>query len=172
MLEHMAQRTCPHCGASIEASRTVCPNCRAVLKKKNPLTPYLVIVGLVVLVVVVVAVVLTSPVSGPGMAIAPVITVPPTSADESIPSQPTCTIAITGAKVPPSSIRLEFMTSTCSAGEVAALKVSVNGAQKGTLGTSPGASGTFAGISGTNSVVVTAHYANGAEAVVYQNAAL
>ncbi|GEM_PF-1269412 len=172
MLEHMAQRTCPRCGASIESSRTVCPNCRAVLKKKNPLTPYLVIAGLVVIVVVVVAVVMTSPVSGPGTAIAPVITVPPTSADESISSQPTCTIAITGAKVPPSSIRLEFMTSTCSAGEITGLKVSVNGAQAGTLGTSPGASGTFAATSGTNNVVVTAHYANGAEAVVFQNAAL
>jgi hypothetical protein len=172
MLEHMTQRTCPHCGASVESSRTACPTCRAVLKKKNPLTPYLAIAGLVVIVVVVVAVILTSPVSGPGTAIAPVITVPPTSADESIPSQPTCTIGITGTKVPPSSIRLEFITSTCSAGEVAGLKVSVNGAQAGILGTSPGASGTFAGTSGTNSVVVTAHYANGADAVVYQNPAL
>jgi predicted nucleic acid-binding Zn ribbon protein len=168
MLEHMAQRTCPHCGASIESSRTVCPNCRVVLKKKNPLTPYLAIAGLVVLVVVVVAFVMTSPVSGPGTAVAQAIAVQPTSAGESIPSQPTCTIAITGAKAPPSSIRLEFMTSTCSAGEVTGLKVSVNGAQAGTLGTSPGASKIFAGTSGTNSVVVTAHYANGADAVVYQ----
>ena len=57
----MAQRTSPRCGASIEASRTVCSNCRAVLEKNNPLTPYLVIAGLVVIVVVVVAVVMTSP---------------------------------------------------------------------------------------------------------------
>ena len=56
------------------------------------------------------------------------------------------------------------MTSTCSAGEVTGLKVSVKGVQVGTLGTSPGASGTFAATSGTNNVVVTAHYANGAEA--------
>jgi predicted nucleic acid-binding Zn ribbon protein len=168
MLDHMAQRTCPRCGASIDAARTTCPNCRAVLKKKSALTPYLVIAGLAVVVIIVVAVVMTSPVSGPGTTIVPAITVPPTSSGDSIPSQPTCTIAITGAKVPPSSIRLEFMTSTCSAGEVTGLKVSVNGAQAGTLGTSPGASGTFAGTSGTNSVVVTAQYANGADAVVYQ----
>lgn len=168
----MALKTCPRCGVPVESGQTSCPNCRTILKKKSALTPYLVIAGLAVVVIIVVAVVMTSPVSGPGATIVPVITVPPTSSGDSIPSQPTCTIGITGTRVPPSSIRLEFMTSTCSAGEVTGLKVSVNGAQAGTLGTSPGTSKTFAGTSGTNSVVVTAQYANGAEAVVYQNPAL
>ncbi len=59
------------------------------------------------------------------------------------------------------------MVNTCFAGDVTTLTVSVNGAQKGTLGTSLGASGTFAGTSGTNSVTVVAKFANGAESVVY-----
>jgi hypothetical protein len=61
------------------------------------------------------------------------------------------------------------MSSTCSAGDITGLQVSINGAAKGTLGISPGASGTFAGTSGTNNVIVTAKYSNGAESVVYQN---
>ncbi len=76
MLDHMAQRTCPHCGASIEPGRTVCPNCRVILKKKNPLTPYLAVAGLVVIAVVVVAFVMTSPVSGPGTAVEQAIAIP------------------------------------------------------------------------------------------------
>jgi hypothetical protein len=56
---------------------------------------------------------------------------------------PLCTIAINGQKVPPSSIQLEVMANTCIPGDVAGLKVSVNGAQKGMLAASPGASGTF-----------------------------
>jgi len=59
------------------------------------------------------------------------------------------------------------MANTCIAGDITALIVSVNGAQKGTLGTSPGASGTFTGTSGTNSVTVVAKFANRAESVVY-----
>ena len=168
----MALKTCPRCGAPVKPGQTSCPNCRTILKKKKSLMPYLAIAGLAIVVIVAVAVVLTSPASGPGTTIAPVITIPPTGADASIPSQPTCTIGITGTKIPPASIRLVFMTSTCSAGEVTGLTVSVNGVQAGTLGTSPGAGGTFAGTSGTDSVVVTAHYTNGAEAVVYQNPAL
>ena len=170
----MALKTCPRCGASVEPGQNSCPNCRAVLKKKSALTPYLIIIVLIVVVVIVVAVVLMSPVAGPGPVtpVAPVLTVQPMSADESLPSQPTCTIGITGSKVPPSSIRLELMTTTCNAGEITGLKVLINGAQAGTLGTNPGAGGTFTGSSGTNNVVVTANFANGAEAVVYQNANL
>ena len=170
----MALKTCPRCGAPVEPGQNSCPNCRAVLKKKSALTPYLIIIVLIVVVVIVVAVVLMSPVAGPGPVtpVAPVLTAQQMSADESPPSQPTCTIGITGSKVPPSSIRLELMTTTCSAGEITGLKVLINGAQAGTLGTNPGAGGIFAGSSSTNSVVVTAKYANGAEAVVYQNANL
>ncbi len=83
------------------------------------------------------------------------------------PQPPSCTIAINGQKVPPSSIHLEVMANTCFVGDVTELMVTVNGAQKGTLGSSPGASGTFAGTSGTNSVTVVAEFANGAESVVY-----
>ena len=61
------------------------------------------------------------------------------------------------------------MANTCSAGDVTGLRVSVNGAQKGMLDASPGASGTFAGTSGTNTVMVVARFANGAESVVYQD---
>jgi hypothetical protein len=81
-------------------------------------------------------------------------------------------IVINGSKVPPSSILLRVMTNQCGAGDISELRVSVNGAQKGTIGTGAGASGTFAGTSGTNSVIVVAKYANGAEDVVYQNAGL
>jgi hypothetical protein len=48
----------------------------------------------------------------------------------------------------------------------------INGEQKGKLGPGPGTSGTFTGKSGSNNVVVAAKFANGAESVVYQNAAL
>ena len=61
------------------------------------------------------------------------------------------------------------MANTCISGDVTELRVSVNGAQKGMLDTSPGASGTFAGTSGGNSVTVVAKFANGAESVVYQD---
>jgi hypothetical protein len=64
------------------------------------------------------------------------------------------------------------MTSTCTTGEITELRVSVNGAQKGTLSPNPGSGGTFAGTSGSNNVIVTAKYANGAEGVVFQNPAL
>jgi len=64
------------------------------------------------------------------------------------------------------------MANTCIAGDITALIVSVNGAQKGTLGTSPGASGTFAGTSGTNSVTVVVKFTNGAEKVVFQSVVL
>ena len=61
------------------------------------------------------------------------------------------------------------MANTCIPGDITELRVSVNGAQKGMLGTSPGASGTFAGMSGSNTVTVVAKFGNGAESVVYQD---
>jgi hypothetical protein len=134
--------------------------------------PYLVIAGLIVVVIIMVAVVLMSPAAGPGPATpaAPALTVQPTSAEESLPPQPTCTIGITGSKVSSTTLRLQVMTTTCGAGELTGLKVSINGVQQiVTLGSNPGASGTFAGTSGSNSVIVTANFANGAQAVVYQN---
>ena len=63
-------------------------------------------------------------------------------------------------------------SSTCLAGDIAELRVSVNGARKGMLSLSPGSSGTFPGTSATNNVIVVAKYANGAESIVFQNPAL
>ena len=60
------------------------------------------------------------------------------------------------------------MATTCIPGDVTELRVSVNGAQKGMLDTSPGSSGTFAGTSGSNPVTVVAKFGNGTEEVVYQ----
>lgn len=167
---YMASKTCPRCGAPVEPGQTSCPNCRAVLKKKSALTPYLVIAGLIVVVIIVVAVVLMSPAQGPGTTIAPVITVQPMSAGESLPAEPTCTIGITGSRVS-TTIRLQIMTTTCSPGDITTLRVSINGAEAGSLGTNPGTSATFPS-SGTGNVVVTAKFANGAESIVYQNPAL
>ena len=69
---------------------------------------------------------------------------------------------------PPSSIYLRVMATTCITGDITELRVSVNGAQKGTLDASPGASGKFAGTSGSNAVMVVAKFGNGAESVVYE----
>jgi hypothetical protein len=74
-----------------------------------------------------------------------------------------------GQKVPPSSIQLQVMATTCIPGNVAELRVSVNGAQKGMPDASVGASGTFAGTYGGNSVMVEAKFGDGAESVVYQD---
>jgi len=168
----MAKKTCPNCGASIESSRTVCPTCRMVLKEKSSLTPWLIIAGIIVVVILVAAFLLMSPSPQPVTIPETKITIPPTTAVASAPAEPSCIIAVTGTKVPPSSIRVQVMTSTCSAGDVTELTVSVNGAPKGTLGTSTGSSQIFTGTSGLNNVIVVAKFANGAERVVYQNVAL
>jgi hypothetical protein len=142
------------------------------LKEKSFLTPWLIIAGIIVVVIVVAAVLLMSPSPQPMTIPDTKITIPPTTAVASAPAEPACTVAVTGTKVPPSSIRVQVMTSTCSTGDISELRVTITGAPKGTLGTSPGASATFAGISGTNNVIVAAKFATGAERVLYQNAAL
>ncbi len=167
----MSQKTCPHCGAPVDANRPVCPHCRVVLKKKNPLVPYVVIGVLVVIIVVAVAVVLTTPVQAPDIPAAAAVSSSSGSSVASGPTQPVCTVAITGNRAG-SLIRLQVMTSTCGAGEIESLAVSVNGAAAGTLGTSAGTSKTFASTTGTSNVIVTAKFASGAEKIVYQNAAL
>ena len=157
----------------MDANRTTCPSCRMVLKEKSSLPTYFALAVLAVILVVMVVFVVplmfpsSQPVTLPNPA-----TIPPETSMSPGPSQPSCTIAITGSKVPPSSLHLQVMASTCSAGDVTELRVSVNGVQEGTLGTSPGSSGTFPGTTGTNSVIVVAKYAGGAENVVYQNSAL
>ena len=172
MLKHMAKKTCPHCGASVESSRTVCPNCRIAIQEKSPMTLYLIAGGIIVVIILVVAVLLLLPPSQPTPPTPPKLTIPPTVVAAVNPSPPSCTIAITGRKNPPATIQLQVMTSTCYAGDITELRVSVNGAQKGTLNPNPGSSGTFTGTSGSNNVIVVAKFANGAESVVYQNGAL
>ena len=168
----MSRITCPHCGALVDSGRSVCPNCRAVIQKKSSLTPYLIVAAIFGVIILVVAVILLLPSQPPTSLPNPQLTLPPTMAAASAPQAPSCTIAITPSKVPPASIRLQVMTSTCVAGDITELRVSVNGAQKGTLSPNPGSSGTFTGTSGSNNVIVTAKYANGAEGVVFQNPAL
>lgn len=168
----MAKKTCPQCGAPIESSRSICPNCRTVLRKQSPLTPFLIVGGVVAAIIIVVAVLLlASPAQSTPLSVTE-LTVLPTPGAAQNPSTPACTIAIAGSKVPPSSVQLRVMTSTCLTGDIDELRVSVNGARQGTLGLSPGSSGTFPGTSATNNVIVVAKYANGAEGIVFQNPAL
>jgi predicted nucleic acid-binding Zn ribbon protein len=168
----MAKKTCPNCGTSIDAGRTICPACRMVLKEQSSLKPYLLVAGIVVVVILVIAVLLMNPSSQSVTIPDTKITPPPTTSGSSSPSQPACTIVVSGSKVPPSTIRLQVMTSTCSAGDVTELKVSVNGVQKGIMGIGVGTSMTYPGTSGANNVIVVAKFANGAERVVFNNAAL
>ena len=139
---YMALKTCPRCGASVEPGQNSCPNCRVVLKKKSALTllPYYYRAhcrcchrgrGSP-----------DEPGSGPGDADRPGHYRQADECGGISPGQPTCTIGITGSRVS-TTIRLQVMTTTCNPGEITGLKVSINGAQAGTLGTNPGASGTF-----------------------------
>jgi hypothetical protein len=134
---------------------------------KRSRLPWLIIIGIILLVILVAALFLTSPSPQP-------VTIPATTGitatdfvAPTAPQPPSCTVAINGQKIPPSSIHLQVMANTCIPGDVTELRVSVNGAQKGMLDASPGASGTFAGTSGTNTVTVVAKFANGAKSVVY-----
>jgi len=112
---------------------------------KRSRLPLLIIGGIILLVIIIAGIFLSSPSPQP-------VTIPSSAIISSTefvaptaPRTPSCTIAINGKKVPPSSIHLQVMANTCIPGDVTELRVSVNGAQKGMPGTSPGASGTFAG---------------------------
>jgi len=135
---------------------------------KRSRLPWLIISGIIIVVIIVAALFLFSPSPQPITIPAPAIISPADFVAPTAPQPPSCTVAINGQKVPPSSIHLQVMANTCIPGDVTELRVSVNGAQKGMLNASPGASGTFAGTSGSNSVTVVAKFANGAEGVVYQ----
>jgi len=181
----MGRETCPHCSASIGSEMTVCPNCRIAIIRKSRAILYL-IIGCIIFATIVAAFFLlflpapqsvTQSMSQP----VPKPSAIPAAADAQaallgaaeIPGQsPPCTLAITGSRTPPDTIRLQVMTSTCSAGDVTRLRVRINGEEKGTLDPGPGSSGTFTGTSGADNVVVAAAFSNGAESVVYQNAAL
>jgi len=134
--------------------------------------PWLIISGIILLVILIAALFLSSPSPQPVTIPSPAIISSTVFVAPTAPQPPSCTVAINGQKVPPSSIHLQVMANTCITGDVTELTASVNGAQKGTLGTSPGASGTFAGTSGTNSVTVVVKFTNGAEKVVFQSVVL
>ena len=139
---------------------------------KRSRLPWLIIGGIILVVILIAALFLFSPTPQPVTIPAPAIISSTDFVAPTAPQPPSCTVAINGQKVPPSSIHLQVMANTCIAGDVTELRVSVNGAQKGMLGTSPGASGTFAGTSGSNTVTVVVKFTNGAEKVVFQSVAL
>jgi len=134
---------------------------------KRSRLPWLIIGGIILLVILVAALFLYSPSSQPITIPIPAIISSTDFVAPTAPQPPSCTVAINGQKIPPSSIHLQVMANTCIPGDVTELRVSVNGAQKGMLDASPGASGTFAGTSGSNPVTVVAKFGNGAESVVY-----
>ena len=135
---------------------------------KRSRLPWLIIGGIILLVILIAALFLFSPSPQPVSIPAPAIISSTDFVAPTAPQPPSCTIAINGQKVQPSSIHLQVMANTCIPGDVTELRVSVNGAQRGMLDANPGASWTFAGMSGSNSVTVVAKFANGAESVVYQ----
>ena len=134
---------------------------------KRSRLPWLIIGGIILLVIIIAALFLSSPTPQPVTIPSPAIISSTDFVAPTAPQPPSCTVAINGQKVPPSSVHLQVMANTCIPGDITELRVSVNGQQKGMLDASPGASGTFAGTSGTNSVTVVAKFANGAESVVY-----
>jgi hypothetical protein len=136
---------------------------------KRSRLPLLIIIGIILLAILIAALFLFNPSPQPITIPCPAIISSTDFVAPTAPQPPSCTVAINGQKVPPSSIRLQVMANTCIAGDVTELRVSVNGAQKGMLDARPGASGTFAGTSGSNSVTVVAKFGNGAEEVVYQS---
>jgi len=129
---------------------------------------WLIIGGIILLVILVAALFLSSPSPQPVTIPSPAIISSTDFVAPTAPQPPSCTIAINGQKVPPSSIHLQVMANTCIPGDITGLRFSVNGQQKGILDASPGASGTFGGTSGSNTVTVVAKFGNGAESVVYQ----
>jgi len=135
---------------------------------KRSRLPWLIIIGIILVVILIAGLFLSSPSPQPVTIPAPAIISSTDFVAPTAPQPPSCTIAINGQKVPPSSIHLQVMVNTCITGDVTGLRVSVNRAQKGMPGASPGASGAFAGTSGSNSIMVVAKFANGAESVVYQ----
>ena len=139
---------------------------------KRSRLPLLIISGIILLMILIAALFLSSPSPQPVTIPSPAIISSMDFVAPTAPQPPSCTVAINGQKVPPSSIHLQVMANTCIPGDITGLTVSVNGAQQGMLDASPGASGTFAGTSGGNSVTVVAKFGNGAEGVVYQSVAL
>ena len=135
---------------------------------KRSRLPWLIIIAIILLVILIAGLFLYSPSPQP-------VTIPATTGitatdfvAPTAPQPPSCTVAINGQKIPPSSVHLQVMANTCIPGDVTELRVSVNGVEMGMLDTLPGASGIFAGTSGSNTVTVVAKFRNNADSVVYQ----
>jgi len=97
---------------------------------------WLIIGGIILPVILIAALFLFSPSPQPITIPSPAIISSTDFVAPTAPQPPSCTIAINGQKVPPSSIHLQVMANTCSAGEVTGLRISVNGQQKGMPGAS------------------------------------
>ena len=135
---------------------------------KRSRLPWLITGGIILFVILIAALFLYSPSPQPVTLPSPAIISSTDFVAPTDPQPPSCKVAINGQKVPPSSIHLQVIATTCIPGDITELRVSVNGQQKGMLDARPGASGAFAGTSGSNSVTVVAKVVNGAESVMYQ----
>jgi hypothetical protein len=135
---------------------------------KRSRLPWLIIGSIILLVILNTGLFLYSPSPQPVTLPAPAIISSTDFVAPTAPQPPSCTVAINGQKLPPSSILLQVMANTCIPGDVTELRVSVNGAQKGMLDASPGASGTFAVTSGGNTVTVMAKFGEGADSDEYE----
>jgi len=98
---------------------------------KRSRLPWLIIGGIILLVILVAALFLNSPSPQPVPISSPAIISSTDFVAPTAPQPPSCTVAINGQKVPPSSIHLQVMANTCIPGDITGLMVSVNGAQKG-----------------------------------------
>jgi len=100
--------------------------------------PLLIIGGIILLVILVAALFLSSPSPQPIALPSPAIISSTDFVAPTAPQPSSCTVAINGQKVPPSSIQLQVLANTCIPGDVTGLRVSVNGQQKGDAWCQPG----------------------------------
>ena len=112
---------------------------------KRSRLPWLIIGGIIIVVILIAGLFLSSPSPQPITIPAPAIISPTDFVAPTAPQPPSCTVAINGQKIPPSSIHLQVMATTCIPGDVTGLRVSVNGAQKEMPDARPGTGGTYAG---------------------------
>ena len=100
--------------------------------------PWLITVGIILLVILIAGLFLNSPSPQPVTIPSPAIISSTDFVAPTTPQPQSCTVAINGQKVPPSSILLQVMANTCIPGDVTGLRVSVNGQQKGDAWCQPG----------------------------------
>jgi len=105
---------------------------------KRSRLPWLIIGGIILLVIILAALFLSSPSPQPVTIPSPAIISSTDFMAPTSPQPPSCTVAINGQKVLPSSILLQVMANTCIPGDITELRVSVNGQQKGDAWCQPG----------------------------------